>query len=202
MAANQRRPRWGLFLGLGALLLIGGWAAVSYNRLVALEQNVQSQWAQVQSVYQRRLDLIPNLVATVKGAAAFEQETLIAVVEARAKIGRVSSEELLNNPDAFTQMQRSQDQLSGALSRLLVVAEQYPQLRATENFRDLQVQLEGTENRIAVERMRFNESARDFNTARARFPTNLLVGVLGKRFAEKAYFTAPQEAASAPQIAF
>jgi len=152
----------GCVVAVVVLALVVGLALSGvYNNLVALGQGVDAQWAQVENVYQRRADLIPNLVATVQGAAQFEQETLQAVVEARASVGnvQVSGSELVNNPEAFAQWQAAQDKLSGALSRLLVVVERYPELKANQNFRDLQAQLEGTENRITVERMRFNETA-------------------------------------------
>src|SRR5499427_2915796 len=179
---------------LGGLLLIAIIIGVSisgtYNSLVHLDQATQAQWAQVQNAYQRRTDLVPNLVATVKGAANFEQSTLTAVTEARAKVGQVTSgaiENIARDPQAFQRFQQAQDGLSSALSRLMVVAEKYPELKATQNFRDLQVQLEGTENRIAVERMRFNEAAMAFNVRRNTFPTNLIAGFFPK-FQEKPYF--------------
>src|SRR5262247_814349 len=175
---------------LAALLLCGGCSVSTYNNLVSLDQRVQAQWAQVENVYQRRLDLVPNLVETVKGAAAFEKDTFTAVTEARAKAGQtmVDASKVVNDPGAFERFQQSQDALSSALSRLAVVIERYPDLKATQNFRDLQAQLEGTENRIAVERKRFNEAAQAFNTKRDSFPTVLVAGVFGTRFAEKAYF--------------
>jgi LemA protein len=178
-------------------------AAGSYNRLVGLSQAVDAQWAQVESVYQRRADLIPNLVATVQGAANFEKSTLEAVTKARASVGQVAppnAASIPNDPAAFARFQAAQDQLSGALSRLLVVAEAYPDLKATQNFRDLQAQLEGTENRISVERMRYNDAAREYNTARQRFPTALVAGLMG--FHEKGYFKAQPEAAQAPKVQF
>jgi LemA protein len=178
-------------------------AAGSYNRLVGLSQAVDAQWAQVESVYQRRADLIPNLVATVQGAANFEKSTLEAVTKARASVGQAAppnAASIPNDPAAFARFQAAQDQLSGALSRLLVVAEAYPDLKATQNFRDLQAQLEGTENRISVERMRYNDAAREYNTARQRFPTALVAGVMG--FHEKGYFKAQPEAAQAPKVQF
>jgi LemA protein len=183
-------------------LVVGLAMAGVYNNLVALGQGVDAQWAQVENVYQRRADLIPNLVATVQGAAQFEQDTLREVVEARASVGKVqvSGAELVNNPEAFGQWQSAQDRLSGALSRLLVVVERYPDLKANANFRDLQAQLEGTENRIAVERMRFNEQAQAYNTARLRFPTVLVANMLG--FKEKAYFKAVAGAEQAPKVQF
>ncbi len=177
----------------------------SYNQLVSLDQAVDAQWAQVENAYQRRADLVPNLVETVKGAAKFEQGTLTAVTEARAKVGQVSAqatEKITQDPEALKRFEQAQSGLSSALSRLLVVSEQYPQLKATQNFRDLQVQLEGTENRIAVERMRFNEAAQAFNTKRNRFPTVVIAGMFGSRFAEKAYFKAQDGAAAAPKVQF
>ena len=197
-------------LGCGVLalltLVIGGlWIASSYNRLVGLDQAVQAQWAQVENVYQRRADLIPNLVETVKGAAAFEQGTLIAVAEARAKVGQISAQGLqnvINDPEQFRKFQEAQGALSSALSRLLVVTEQYPDLKATQAFRDLQVQLEGAENRITVERMRFNEVAQAFNTKRNTFPTVVIAGLFGSKFAEKPYFKAQEGAETVPKVKF
>ena len=187
------------------LVLVTGMSGVSaYNSLVTLDQGVQAQWAQVENVYQRRADLIPNLVETVKGAAAFETETFTAVTEARAKVGQmqVNAGDLANNPDAFAKFQQAQDGLSSALSRLMVVVEKYPDLKATQNFRDLQVQLEGTENRISQERRRFNETAQAFNTKRMSFPTVLLAGFFGSRFNEKPYFKAQAGADTAPKVKF
>jgi len=193
---------------LGAIILlvlifsatIGG----TYNSLVQLDQAAQSQWAQVENAYQRRADLIPNLVSTVKGAANFEQSTLTAVTEARAKVGQVSSQAIENiarDPQAFARFQQAQDGLSSALSRLMVVAEQYPQLKATQNFRDLQVALEGSENRIAVERMRFNEAAQAFNTKRNTFPTVIIASFFPK-FQEKPYFKSTPGAEKPPEVKF
>ena len=185
---------------LAVLLTIG-----SYNSLVSLDQGVQAQWAQVENVYQRRADLVPNLVGTVKGAANFEKDTLTAVTEARAQVGKITPDALKNatsDPEAFKNFEKAQGQLSSALSRLLVVSEQYPQLRATENFRDLQAQLEGTENRIAVERMRFNDAAREFNTKRNSFPTTMLAGFFGDRFQQKQYFQAEPGSHAAPKVSF
>lgn len=176
------------FVGLGA-----------YNRLVSLDEGVSSAWAQVENVYQRRADLVPNLVATVKGAANFEQETLTRVVEARAKVGQVN----LNGPpsaEAMSRFQEAQGELSSALSRLLVVVERYPELKATDSFRDLQVQLEGTENRIAVERGRFNQAAQAYNAAIRRFPGRLIAGFAG--FEARPYFEADEGAATAPTVDF
>jgi LemA protein len=186
--------------GLAALVVSG-----SYNGLNRLDQAVQAQWGQVENVYQRRLDLVPNLVETVKGAAAFERETLTEVTQARAKAGQVTTEagpEVLKDPAKFQQFQQAQQQLGSALSRLLVTVERYPELKATANYRDLQAQLEGTENRIAVERMRFNEAAQAFNTERNSFPTVILANFFGSRFNEKPYFKAQPGAETAPKVKF
>jgi LemA protein len=191
-------------LVLGALI-VGGSAVGAYNSLVQLDQAVQAQWGQVQNVYQRRADLVPNLVETVKGAAKFEQDTFTQVTEARAKVGQVSTQVAGAAPtsqQALDKYQQAQAQLGGALSRLLVVVEKYPDLKATQNFRDLQAQLEGTENRIAVERMRYNETAQAFNTKRQSFPTVLIAGFFGDRFKEKPYFKAQEGAETAPKVKF
>ena len=179
-------------LGVG-LLLMG-----SYNSLVGLGQAVDAQWAQVESAYQRRADLIPNLVATVSGAANFEKSTLEAVTQARASVGQVR----VNPGDAasMADFERAQGGLSSALSRLMVVVEQYPDLKATANFRDLQVQLEGTENRISVERNRFNEKAQAYNTAILRMPARLFAGLFGMK--EKPYFKSTAGSEVAPPVNF
>jgi LemA protein len=187
------------------IVVMAAWAASGYNSLVGLEQGVRSAWGQVENVYQRRADLVPNLVETVKGAAAFEKDTFTAVATARAQVGQVSAagvEQITSNPEAMAKFQQAQDGLSSALSRLLVVSERYPDLKATAGFRDLQVQLEGTENRIAVERMRFNEAAQAFNTKRQSFPTVLIAGFFGDRFREKPYFKAQAGAETAPKVTF
>jgi LemA protein len=173
-----------------------------YNSLVGLDQKVQAQWGQVENQYQRRADLIPNLVETVKGAAAFEQDTFTAVTEARAKVGQVQINPGQLTPEAFAQFQQAQDGLSSALSRLMVVVEKYPELKATQNFKELQAQLEGTENRIATERMRFNEAAQAFNTRRNRFPAVLIAGFFGNKFADKPFFKAQAGAETAPKVKF
>ncbi|MBK9965575.1 MAG: LemA family protein [Holophagales bacterium] len=191
-----------LGLGLVAGLAVALFGVSSYNGLVSLDQAVQAQWAQVENAYQRRADLIPNLVETVKGAAAFEKDTFTAVTEARSKVGQVNAAGIANDPQAFAKFQQAQDGLSSALSRLMVVVEKYPDLKATQNFRDLQAQLEGTENRIAVERMRFNETAQAFNTKRMSFPTVLIAGFFGSRFNEKVYFKAQAGAETAPKVKF
>ena len=170
-----------------------------YNRLVALEEAAVSAWSQVENVYQRRADLIPNLVETVKGAADFEQDTLTAVIEARSQATQVQFEGL-PTAEQLQQFQGAQDALSSALSRLLVVVERYPELTATQAFRDLQAQLEGTENRIAVERRRFNEAVQAYNTARRQFPTVLYAKAFD--FEEKAYFSATPGAEEPPKVDF
>ena len=181
-----------------AVLSIAG----TYNALVRLDQKVLAQWGQVENQYQRRADLIPNLVETVKGAAKFEQDTFTAVTEARAKVGQVQVTPDKLNAESFAKFQQAQDGLSSALSRLLVVMEKYPDLKATENYKALQAQLEGTENRIAVERMRFNEAAQAFNSKRMSFPTVLIAGFLGERFKEKPYFKSQPGAETAPKVKF
>lgn len=191
-------------LGCGAVVLVGllvvGLLALgSYNSLVQLDEGVNSAWSQVENTYQRRADLIPNLVATVKGASDFERETLESVVNARAKVGQMNFEGP-PTPEQLQQFQSAQDGLSSALSRLLVVVERYPDIKSTQNFRDLQVQLEGTENRITVERGRFNQAAQAYNSKRRSFPAVLLAGVMG--FSERAYFSAEQGASEAPKVEF
>jgi LemA protein len=196
----------GCLLALVAVVAVVGIVAVGqYNGLVGAEQHVEESWAQVQNVYQRRADLVPNLVETVKGSAAFEQETLTAVVEARSRVGQLStqaSEQILNDPARFAEFQKAQDGLSSALSRLLVVVERYPELQSTAAFRDLMTQLEGTENRITVERQRFNEVARDYNSRLLKFPTNVLARMLGWHFAKRPYFEATAGAEVAPKVDF
>jgi LemA protein len=194
--------KWLGCLGVVVLvvLVIGGMAIGSYNALVRLGQGVDAQWAQVENQYQRRADLIPNLVATVSGAADFEKSTLEEVVKARASVGQVNVGNLPNDPAAFARFQAAQDSLSGALSRLMVVVERYPELKANQNFRDLQVALEGTENRVSVERNRYNEAAQAYNTARLRFPTVIFARLLGMQ--EKAYFKATPGAEQAPSVNF
>jgi LemA protein len=196
----------GCLLALAAVAVLCGFVLVGqYNGLVTAEQGVNEAWSQVQNVYQRRADLVPNLVETVKGSANFEQSTLTAVVEARSRVGQISSkatQDILNDPAKFAQFQQAQDGLSSALSRLLVVMEQYPQLQSTVAFRDLMTQLEGTENRIAVERKRFNEVARDFNTLLSKFPTNIVARVLGWHFSQRPYFEATPASQEAPKVDF
>lgn len=177
------------------------WGVSQYNGLVKSQESVNGAWSQVENVYQRRMDLIPNLVATVKGVANFEKETYTAVAEARSKAGQITiSEEVLNNPELFRRFEQSQAQLGSALSRLLAVAENYPQLKANQNFLELQSQLEGTENRIAVERRRFNEVVQQYNTKVRTVPTSLIAGMLG--FQQRPYFAAEPGAATAPKVEF
>ena len=200
--ANKKFAIGCLMVVLVGLLIAAVGVTGIYNSLVGLDQKVQAQWGQVENTYQRRADLIPNLVETVKGAAAFEQDTFTAVTEARAKVGQVQVNAGQLNPDAFAKFQQAQDGLSSALSRLLVVVEKYPELKATENFKELQAQLEGTENRITVERMRFNEAAQAFNTRRNRFPAVIIAGLFGSKFADKPYFKAQAGAETAPKVKF
>ena len=192
--------------GCGVLVLVGLlvaavavlWSLGSYNRLVGLEEQVDASWSQVENVYQRRADLIPNLVNTVQGAADFERETLTAVIEARAKATSVQlTPGELSDPQALARFEQAQSGLGSALGRLMVVVERYPDIKANQNFIQLQDELAGTENRIAVERKRFNESAQTFNTARRRFPAVLIAGWLG--FDEKAYFHATPERPTDPR---
>lgn len=194
---------WIVLAAVAALVLLPVGCSVStYNGLIGLDQQVQAQWAQVENVYQRRADLVPNLVETVKGAAAFEKDTFTAVTEARSKVGSMQLPAGGLTPEGVQQFQQAQDQLSGALSRLMVVVEKYPDLKATQNFRDLQAQLEGTENRITVERMRFNETAQQFNTKRNTFPNVIIAGFFGSKFADKGYFKAAAGADQAPKVQF
>jgi LemA protein len=185
-------------IGLAVVLFAG----LCYNRLVRLSQGVDKQWAQVQNVYQRRADLVPNLVATVSGAANFEKSTLTEITAARASVGKVvlDASKAPTETAKLAEFQRAQDGLSSALSRLLVVVERYPELKANANFRDLQAQLEGTENRIAVERARFNEAVQAYNTVIKSFPELFFAPMLG--FKEKPYFTATAGAETPPKVQF
>jgi len=190
-------------LGIGVLnLIIALWAMGSYNGLVSRQQATDAQWAQVENVYQRRADLVPNLVSTVSGAANFEKSTLIAVTNARASVGRVQlpAGGAPTDPAQLAAFEQAQGQLGSALSRLLVVSEQYPDIKATAGFRDLQAQLEGTENRISVERGRFNEAVRAYDTAIRRFPAVMLAGTMG--FTSRPYFTATAGSETPPKVQF
>jgi len=194
----------GCAIGAVVLLALGmlvAWGVSSYNNMVSLDQEVIKQWSQVENQYQRRADLIPNLVNTVKGYADFEKEVLTQVTEARARVSQFNiTPEVLNDPQAFAKFQSLQGELSGALSRLLVTVENYPQLKANENFLQLQAQLEGTENRISVERKKFNEVVQSYNTTIKRFPASMLAGMFG--FGEKQYFKAIQGADTPPKVEF
>ncbi|MCK9219368.1 MAG: LemA family protein [Bacteroidales bacterium] len=182
------------------LFLLISWGTGTYNKLVSKEEGVNQAWANVENVYQRRLDLIPNLVNTVKGVANFEKSTLTAVIEARAKATNVQINPKNLDEGSLQKFQEAQNNVSSALGRLMVVVEQYPQLKATQNFSELQAQLEGTENRITVERRNFNESAQAYNTYLRRFPSNIFAGMFG--FTKKAYFASDKGAEKAPQVQF
>ena len=176
------------------------WGISGYNGLVSMDEGVQTKWADVETQYQRRADLIPNLVNTVKGYAAHESETLQAVVEARAKATSMNIDPSNMSAEQIANFQKAQDGVSSALSRLLVTIEKYPDLKANENFKELQVQLEGTENRISVARRDYNESARKYNTTLRSFPKNILAGMFG--FEKKAYFEAQEGSEQAPTVQF
>src|SRR2546428_1049949 len=204
--------RFGLIGCLAALILVilifGVWIVGVRNHLVVLDQSVQSQWAQVENDYQRRYDLIPNLVRTVQGAANFEKSTLEAVIGARSRVGQVTmgggapgtQSNLPNSPQAMAQFEAAQGALSNALSRLLVVVERYPDLKSNQNFLELQSQLEGTENRIAVERRRYNEVVQQFNSSVQKFPANLVANMFG--FVLKAYFRGVSGSNVPPEVNF
>lgn len=185
---------------LGIILVIGGYLASLNNKLVVLDEKATAQWANVESSYQRRADLIPNIVSTAKGYAEFEQETLIKVTEARSKATSIQIDPSNITPEQLAQFQQAQAGVTSALSRLLAVFERYPDLKANENFKELINELERTENRINVERNRFNEEARMFNTEINKFPTKLFAGILG--FHEKAYFQADAGSENAPEVEF
>ena len=198
------KKSWIILAVIAAILLWIVMSAVgAYNRLVTLDEGVTGQWGNVENVYQRRADLIPNLVSAVKGYAAHEQETLTGVIEARAKASQVSaqlSKEAMNDPAALKKFQAVQGELSSALARLMVVVEKYPDLKANQNFLDLQTQLEGTENRIAVERRMFNDLAKDFNAGIRRFPASFIAGMAGLQ--KHAYFESADGADKAPVVDF
>jgi LemA protein len=183
------------------LVLSSGFYGCGYNTLVSLEEKVNSAWSQVENQYQRRADLIPNLVKTVEGAADFEKSVLTEVTESRSKVGQLKlTADDLNDPEKFAKYQKAQDQLSSALSRLLMVTENYPQIKSNENFLQLQSQLEGTENRIAVERKKFNEAVQEYNTASRSFPTVIMAKMFG--FKEKQYFKGKEGSDQAPDVKF
>ena len=183
-----------------AFIAASSLSSCGYNSMVQLDEQVTSQWGQVENVYQRRADLIPNLVASVKGAANFEQTTLTRVIEARAKATSVQVDPTKLTPEAIQKFQASQGELSAALGRLMVVAERYPELKANQNFLELQSQLEGTENRITVERMKFNQVTQEYNTKIRSFPNNITAGMFG--FQKKGYFQAEAGSNKAPKVEF
>jgi len=191
-----------LIVAIVLIFIIGSWIGGKYNGFVTLEEGVNQGWAQVENVYQRRADLIPNLVETVKGYAGHEKEVLVGVTEARAKLGGQVNigPDVLNNPQAFQQFQQMQSGLTQALQRLMVVVERYPELKADQRFADLQRQLEGTENRITVERRRFNEIVQSYNTTIRKFPDAMFAGMFG--FQQKQYFQAQEGADVVPQVKF
>lgn len=190
----------GLFAALLVLAVIVLWGIFGYNNLVSMEESVENKWSNVETQYQRRADLIPNLVNTVKGYAQHEQQTLEQVVEARSKATQVKLDASDLSQEKMAEYQKAQSGVSSALSRLLMVAENYPELKANENFKELQAQLEGTENRIAVARKDFNDEAKNYNTSIRRFPKNLLAGLFG--FEKKAYFEASEGSEKAPEVKF
>jgi LemA protein len=189
-----------LIVILGIIMLLVFWIMGINNNLVSKEEAVNKSWADVENVYQRRLDLIPNLVNTVKGVANFEQQTLTAVIEARAKATSVQINPKNLDEGSIQKFQDAQNGVSAALGRLMVVVERYPELKATQNFSELQAQLEGTENRITVERKRFNETAQEYNTYLRRFPNVMFAGMFG--FQQKAYFKSTEGAEKAPEVKF
>ena len=189
-----------IWIGLGVIALVIFWGIGSRNSMATSDQEVKASWANVQSAYQRRSDLIPNLVKTVQGVANFEKSTLTAVIEARASATQVKLDAKDLSPENMQKYQAAQSSLGGALSRLMVVAENYPQLRATENFSELQAQLEGTENRIKEERDRFNESVKNYNSLIVTFPNSLIASFSG--FAEKGFFQAEAGSERAPEVNF
>lgn len=200
----KKFPKWLIVVIIFAVCAIALFSCYknTYNSLVYMEENVSGQWAEVQNQYQRRMDLIPNLVSTVKGYASHESEVFKQVSDARSKAGgQINiSDEVLSNPEAFERYQQVQDQLGSSLQRLLMVTENYPELKADQNFLALQDQLEGTENRITVARGRYNDAAKQYNSKIRSFPTNLIANMSG--FEKKIYFSASAEAQSAPKVDF
>jgi len=189
-----------LLVVVGILVALASWVIGAYNGLVTLDEETKGKWAQVESAYQRRADLIPNLVNTVKGYAEFEQETLTGVIEARAKATGINVDANNLSPEAIANFQAAQSQLSGSLSRLLVTVERYPDLKANQNFLGLQSQLEGTENRIKIERDRFNVSVKEFNATIRKFPKTIVASSFG--FEKKGYFEADTGSEQAPEVQF
>ena len=197
MHMNKITP-WLVVLGIIAIIVL--WGINVYNECVSLEENVEAAWSQVENQYQRRADLVPNLVATVKGYAAHEQETLEGVIEARAKATQITIDPANATPEQLAAYQAAQGELKQALGRLLAVAESYPDLKANENFKDLQAQLEGTENRITIARQQFNDAARAYNTRVRRFPSNIIASICG--FEKKPYFESEEGASKASEVQF
>lgn len=195
---SRKSSKWIVFIAVAVLIAI--WGVKQYNRIVTLEEGVEAAWGQVENVYQRRADLIPNLVATVKGYAAHESQTLTDVINARARATQITVDPSDLDPEEIAKFQNAQSELSGALGRLLVSVEQYPDLKANQNFLDLQAQLEGTENRISVERKKFNEAAQAFNTKIRKFPVNIIASM--GDFEKKGYFKAEEGAEKAPEVSF
>ncbi len=185
---------------LVVLLLIVSWGVGIYNRIIPMNEKVSTEWSNVETQYQRRADLIPNFVNTVKGAAEFEQETLTRVIEARARATQMTIDPSNITPEQLEQFQAAQSEVSSALQRLMVVVERYPDIKATQNFRDLQVELEGTENRIAVARNNFNDAAREYNTFIKQFPNNLIASL--SKFDSRPYFEAQEGTETAPTVQF
>jgi len=190
----------GTIITIAAVAAVVLWLVGAYNGMVTAEEGVDTAWSQVENVYQRRADLIPNLVATVKGYAQHESETLEGVVNARAKATQITVDPENLTPEALEEFNKAQRELGSALGRLLAVTEAYPDLKANENFKELQAQLEGTENRISTERMKFNETAKEYNTMIRKFPKSILASVFG--FEKKPYFEAQAGAEKAPEIQF
>lgn len=195
---KRKVSSWMIVLAVVVVLFF--WVKGVYNKMVTLDEGVQTAWSQVENVYQRRADLIPNLVNTVKGYAQHESSTFEGVVNARAKATQITVDPENLTPEALEKFQKAQGELSSALGRLMAISENYPELKANENFLQLQAQLEGTENRITVERQKFNETARGYNTTIRKFPNNILAGMFG--FEKKAYFEAEEGAQRAPEVAF
>jgi len=198
MAAGKKLGGWLIFLIVAAILVL--WGVKTNNKMVTAEENVSKAWGNVENAYQRRADLIPNLVETVKGVAEYEKSTLEAVIEARAKATQTTLDASDLTEENMAAFQAAQDNLSQSLSRLLVAVERYPELKATENFKELQAQLEGTENRIAVERNKFNEAVQPYNSMIRKFPASIVAKIAG--FDKKAYFKAAEGSDQAPKVQF
>jgi len=204
MGNNERKnissKAWRSIIIVAVIAIIAIWSVGSYNGFVSKEEGVETAWSQVENVYQRRMDLIPNLVSTVKGYAAHEKETLEGVINARAKASQITIDPANLNAEQISKFQNAQGDLSSALGKLMVVMERYPDLKANQNFLELQAQLEGTENRIAVERRKFNTTAKAYNVSIRKFPKNLIANMFG--FEKKAYFSADEAAKTAPKVEF